>query len=151
MVHPQGLTAEERQLVAESKTPYSTAPVIEMSYSAVRSGYIQYAELTELGVQLGLSIDSSGASANADFFNVMRALMWSDWQRSGSPQKLKPRRLVELATIDGARLLGPCRQDWFTHAGKAGRPHSHTDHGHQHSPGRRSLLLHRVLRPASKC
>jgi 5-methylthioadenosine/S-adenosylhomocysteine deaminase len=42
----------------------------------VRSGYIQYAELTELGVQLGLSIDSSGASANADFFNVMRALMW---------------------------------------------------------------------------
>ena len=46
MVHPQGLTAEERQLVAETKTPYSTAPVIEMSYSAVRSGYIQYAELT---------------------------------------------------------------------------------------------------------
>ena len=36
----------------------------------------------------------------------MRALMWSDWQRSGSPQKLKPRRLLELATIDGARLLG---------------------------------------------
>jgi 5-methylthioadenosine/S-adenosylhomocysteine deaminase len=106
MVHPQGLTAEERQLVAESRTPYSTAPVIEMSYSAVRSGYIQYAELTELGVQLGLSIDSSGASANADFFNVMRALMWSDWQRSGSPQKLRPRRLLELATIDGARLLG---------------------------------------------
>ena len=106
MVHPQGLTAEERQLVAESKTPYSTAPVIEMSYSAVRSGYIQYAELTELGVQLGLSIDSSGASASADFFNVMRALMWSDWQRSGAPQKLKPRRLVELATIEGAHLLG---------------------------------------------
>ena len=106
MVHPQGLTPEERQLVADSKTPYSTAPVIEMSYSAVRSGYIQYAELAELGVQLGLSIDSSGASANADFFNVMRALMWSDWQRSGAPQKLKPRRLVELATIEGARLMG---------------------------------------------
>lgn len=78
MVHPQGLTGEERQLVADTRTPYSTAPVIEMSYSAVRSGYIQYAELAELGVQLGLSIDSSGASANADFFNVMRALMWSD-------------------------------------------------------------------------
>ena len=106
MVHPQGLTAEERQFVAETRTPYSTAPVIEMSYSAVRSGYIQYAELSQLGVQLGLSIDSSGASASADFFNVMRALMWSDWQRSGAPQKLKPRRLVELATIEGARLLG---------------------------------------------
>ena len=36
----------------------------------------------------------------------MRALMWSDWQRRGAPQKLKPKRLVELATIEGAKLLG---------------------------------------------
>jgi 5-methylthioadenosine/S-adenosylhomocysteine deaminase len=32
--------------------------------------------------------------------------MWSDWQRRGAPQKLKPKRLVELATVEGARLLG---------------------------------------------
>jgi 5-methylthioadenosine/S-adenosylhomocysteine deaminase len=36
----------------------------------------------------------------------MRALMWSDWQRTGAPLRLKPRRLVELATIEGAKLLG---------------------------------------------
>jgi cytosine/adenosine deaminase-related metal-dependent hydrolase len=58
-----------------------------------------------MGVQLGLSIDASAAT-NADFFNVMRALMWSDWQRTGAPLRLKPRRLVELATIEGAKLLG---------------------------------------------
>ena len=34
-----------------------------------------------MGVPLGLSIDASAAT-NADFFNVMRALMWSDWQRT---------------------------------------------------------------------
>jgi 5-methylthioadenosine/S-adenosylhomocysteine deaminase len=105
LVHPQGMTPEELKMVADSKSPYSIAPVIEMSYSAVRNGQIQYFELEELGVQLGLSIDASAAT-NADFFNVMRALMWSDWQRRGAPQKLKPKRLVELATIEGAKLLG---------------------------------------------
>src|SRR3954471_18376266 len=76
-----------------------------MSYSAVRNGTIQYSELSGMGVPLGLSIDAS-AAISADFFNVMRALMWSDWQRNGAPQRLKPRRLVELATVEGAKLLG---------------------------------------------
>ena len=58
-----------------------------------------------MGVPLGLSIDASAAT-NADFFNVMRALMWSDWQRTGAPLRLKPKRLVEFATIEGAKLLG---------------------------------------------
>jgi cytosine/adenosine deaminase-related metal-dependent hydrolase len=71
----------------------------------VRNGTIQYSELNQMGVQLGLSIDASAAT-NADFFNVMRALMWSDWQRTGAPLRLKPRRLVELATVEGAKLLG---------------------------------------------
>lgn len=105
LVHPQGMTAAELQMIGDTRTPWSTAPVIEMSYSAVRNGQIQYHELDAMDSRLGLSIDSSAAT-NADFFNVMRALMWSDWQRRGAPQKLKPKRLVELATIEGARVLG---------------------------------------------
>ncbi len=105
LVHPQGMTAAELRTIGDTRTPWSIAPVIEMSYSAVRNGQIQYHELEAMNTQLGLSIDSSAAT-NADFFNVMRALMWSDWQRRGAPQKLKPKRLVELATIEGARLLG---------------------------------------------
>ena len=105
LVHPQGMSADELKMIGESRSPWSIAPVIEMSYSAVRNGIIQYAELNQMGVPLGLSIDASAAT-NADFFNVMRALMWSDWQRSGAPLRLKPKRLVELATIEGAKLLG---------------------------------------------
>lgn len=105
LVHPQSLSAEDRETVRKTGTRYSSAPAIEMSFSAVRSGYIQYSELQQLGVQLGLSVDSSGASANSDYFSIMRALMWSDWQRTGAPLKLLPRRLIELATIEGARLL----------------------------------------------
>ena len=105
LVHPQGMTADELKMIGASKAPWSIAPVIEMSYSAVRNGIIQYDELNQMGIPLGLSIDASAAT-NADYFNVMRALMWSDWQRHGAPQRLKPKRLVELATIEGARLLG---------------------------------------------
>jgi cytosine/adenosine deaminase-related metal-dependent hydrolase len=79
-----------------------------MSYSAVRNGTIQFAELEAKGIQQSLSTDSSGASASADFFNSMRALMWSNWHRTDTDLKLqyKPKRLVELATIEGARTLG---------------------------------------------
>jgi len=105
MVHPQGMNPAELEATGKARSPWSIAPVIEMSYSAVRSGLIQYDELNRMGVPLGLSIDAS-AAANADYFNVMRALMWSDWQRNGAPQRLKPKRLVELATIEGAKLMG---------------------------------------------
>src|SRR4051794_8553764 len=105
LVHPQGMTGDELKMIGDTKSPWSIAPVIEMSYSTVRNGTIQYSELAGMGVRLGLSIDASAAT-NADFFSVMRALMWSDWQRTGAPLRLKPRRLVELATIEGAKLLG---------------------------------------------
>ena len=105
MVHPQGMSAAELRMIGDARSPWSAAPVIEMSYSAVRNGTIQNNELAEMALPLGLSIDASAAT-NADFFNVMRALMWSDWQRNGAPQRLKPRRLVELATIEGAKVLG---------------------------------------------
>jgi cytosine/adenosine deaminase-related metal-dependent hydrolase len=105
LVHPQGMSADELKMIGDTRSPWSIAPVIEMSYSAVRNGIIQYSELNQMGLPLGLSIDASAAT-NADFFNVMRALMWSDWQRSGAPLRLKPKRLVELATIEGAKLLG---------------------------------------------
>jgi cytosine/adenosine deaminase-related metal-dependent hydrolase len=105
LVHPQGMTDDELAMVGETNSPWSTAPMIEMSYSFVRSGRTQYAELKALGVPLGLSIDASTAT-NTDYFNVMRALMWSDWQRTGAPVRVTPRELVSLATIGGAELLG---------------------------------------------
>ena len=45
LVHPQGMSADELKMIGDSKSPWSIAPVIEMSYSAVRNGIIQYDEL----------------------------------------------------------------------------------------------------------
>ncbi|MDM0026427.1 amidohydrolase family protein [Variovorax saccharolyticus] len=106
LVHPQGISVEERRLLAERRTTMSCSPVIEMLYAQATRGEIQFQELLEREVLQSLSVDSSAASANADFFNCMRALLWSHKQRFGSRVPLSPRRLLELATIDGARDLG---------------------------------------------
>lgn len=106
LVHPQGISLEERKIMAARRTTMSCSPVIELLYAQATRGEIQFQELLEHGVQLSLSVDSSSASANADFFNCMRALLWSHKQRFGSSIPLTAQRLLELATIDGARDLG---------------------------------------------
>ena len=106
LVHPQGISRDERKLLATTGTTMSCSPVIELLYAQATRGEIQFQELLEEGVQMSLSVDSSAASANADFFNCMRALLWSHKQRFGSRIPLAAQRLLELATIDGARDLG---------------------------------------------
>ncbi|MBT9502083.1 MAG: amidohydrolase family protein [Burkholderiaceae bacterium] len=106
LVHPQGLSGAECCLLADKGTTMSCSPVIEMHYAQASRGVIQFQELQEARVQQSLSVDSSAASANADFFSCMRALLWSHKQRFGSSVPLPPKRLLELATIDGARGLG---------------------------------------------
>lgn len=106
LVHPQGISPEERILLAEHGTRVTCSPVIEMHYAQATRGEIQFQELLEAGVGQSLSVDSSAASANANFFACIRALLWSHKQRFGARVPLHPRRLLELATIDGARDLG---------------------------------------------
>ncbi|MCC6193418.1 MAG: amidohydrolase family protein [Burkholderiales bacterium] len=106
LVHPQGISPDERRALAANGTTVTCSPVIELLYAQATRGEIQFHELEEHCVQQSLSVDSSAASANADFFSCMRALLWSHKQRFGSRVPLPPRRLLELATLDGARDLG---------------------------------------------
>ncbi|MES2398813.1 MAG: amidohydrolase family protein [Pseudomonadota bacterium] len=106
LVHPQGVSPDERKILAASCSTMSCSPVIELLYAQATRGEIQYQELREHGVQMSLSVDSSAASANADFFNCMRALLWSHKQRFGNTIPMTAQQLLELATIEGARDLG---------------------------------------------
>ena len=106
LVHPQGVSEQETQWLQQSGTSMSCSPIIEMHYAQAARGVIQFHELDSAGVQQSLSIDSSGASASADFFSCIRALLWSHKQRFGSSPPLSARRLLQLATLDGAKDLG---------------------------------------------
>jgi 5-methylthioadenosine/S-adenosylhomocysteine deaminase len=80
------------------------SPVGE-SRRPVSAGVIQLDELMESGVRISMSIDHT-TTYNCECFVCMRMLYSLHQHRIGNRIKLTNRRLVELATIDGARDLG---------------------------------------------
>ena len=104
LVHPLLTTAEDRKILRERGTSYSIAPVGE-SRRPASAGVIQLGELLEDGVKVSMSTDHTG-SFNCDFFEGMRILYNLHQHRIGQRVPLTAKRLVQLATLDGAVDLG---------------------------------------------
>lgn len=104
LVHPMMTSAAEREILAKRGTSYSMSPLGE-ARRPPGGGEIQLGELMDAGVKISMSIDHT-TTANCDCFNCMRMLYTLHQHRIGSRIKLTTKRMVELATIDGARDLG---------------------------------------------
>jgi len=104
LVHPLKTTVEDRAILAARGTSYSMSPTGEARRPA-SAGVIQLGELMEAGVKISMSIDHT-TTYNCDCFVCMRMLYALHQHRIGNRVKLTTKRLVELATIDGARDLG---------------------------------------------
>jgi cytosine/adenosine deaminase-related metal-dependent hydrolase len=104
LVHPMMTSDAERKILAERGTSYSMSPLGE-ARRPPDGGEIQLGELIEAGVKVSMSIDHTTTS-NCDCFNCMRTLYTLHQHRIGKRIPLPTRRMVELATIDGARDLG---------------------------------------------
>jgi cytosine/adenosine deaminase-related metal-dependent hydrolase len=90
-------------MLAASGTSIGLSP-----YSELRIGYglPLTGELLAAGVPVGLSVDTTALSGNADMFAVMKVILNVENARGRSEFKLSPRRVLELATIEGARSMG---------------------------------------------
>lgn len=104
LVHPLLTTAEERKILKARGVSYSTAPQLE-SRRGTQLGEIQLGELLEAGVKVGISTDHI-ASTSCDPFSAMRMLFAVHSHRLGAKQPMTLKRLLQLATIDGAVSLG---------------------------------------------
>ena len=104
LVHPLLTTAEERRIMKERGVSYSTSPTGE-SRRPASAGVIQLGELLEAGVKVSLSIDNTSSYA-CDYFQCMRILYRLHTHRIGARIPLTFKRLVQLATLDGAIDLG---------------------------------------------
>jgi len=100
LVHPLLTTADERAILAARGVSYSTSPTGE-SRRAATAGVIQLGELLEAGVKSSVSIDHTSAYA-CDYFQCMRILYALQQHRFGPKMPLTAKRLVRLATLDGA-------------------------------------------------
>ena len=103
LVHPLLTTPEERAILKARGVSYSTSPTGEARRPS-KLGVIQLGELLEDGVKVSLSTDHT-TNYNCDPFVGMRILFALHQHRIGK-MPLTVKRLVQLATLDGAVDLG---------------------------------------------
>lgn len=101
LVHPLNTNAADWEALAKHGVHYSISPMGE----AGRSGETQLAELMQANVKVSISIDNVTAE-RCDCFACMHMLQTLNRHRTGGKFKLTTKRLVQMATIDGAVDLG---------------------------------------------
>jgi cytosine/adenosine deaminase-related metal-dependent hydrolase len=69
-------------------------------------GFPPTGELLAAGIPVGLSVDTTALSGNADMFAIMKAIQNVENGKAENEFKLPARRVLELATIEGARSMG---------------------------------------------
>jgi cytosine/adenosine deaminase-related metal-dependent hydrolase len=115
-IHKAGLLVKDLQIIHgiftspdEMKLMAATGAVVSVSpYSELRIGYgvTKVLEYLDNGVTLGLSVDTTPLTGNCDMFGIMKVVQNIENGRAENEFRLQPRRVVELATIEGARSLG---------------------------------------------
>ncbi len=100
LIHALLTTPEERALLVKRGVSYSLAPTGEARRPS-KVGVIQLGELLQSGVKVSLSTDHT-TNYNCDPFVAMRILFALHQHRIGNAIPLTVKRLVQLATLDGA-------------------------------------------------
>lgn len=101
LVHPLNTEPADWEALAKHGVKYSVSPLGE----AGRPGEMQFPEMMQAGVKVSMSIDNVTAE-RCDCFACMRMLQTINRHRMGGKFKLTTRKLVQMATIDGAEDLG---------------------------------------------
>jgi cytosine/adenosine deaminase-related metal-dependent hydrolase len=103
LVHLNNASPEEIALAARAGTPVSVSPWTELQ---IGYGQPVTGELLAAGLTVGLSVDTTMLSGNADMFAIMKATQACANGQARHEFALSARDVLRLATIDGARSLG---------------------------------------------
>jgi 5-methylthioadenosine/S-adenosylhomocysteine deaminase len=103
VIHAVWCTPEEIRALAATQVNVSVSPYSELR---IGFGFPIAGELVAAGVTVGLSVDTTTLSGNADMFAIMKAIQNIENGRAKNEFELTARRVLELATIDGARSMG---------------------------------------------
>jgi cytosine/adenosine deaminase-related metal-dependent hydrolase len=103
VIHAVWCTPAEIRALADNRVGVSVSPYTELR---IGFGFPIAAQLLEAGVAVGLSVDTPTLSGNADMFAIMKAIQNIENGRAQNEFRLTARRVLELATIEGARSMG---------------------------------------------
>ena len=103
LIHAIWSSPEEISAVAASGASLSLSPYTELR---IGFGLPMTGEYLAAGVPTGLSVDTTTLAGNADMFAIMKAIQNVENARSLNEFQLPARRVLERATIEGARSMG---------------------------------------------
>jgi cytosine/adenosine deaminase-related metal-dependent hydrolase len=103
IIHATWVSPAEIRALADNGCPVSLSPYTELR---IGFGFPPTGEFLAAGIPVGLSVDTTALSGNADMFAIMKAIQNIENSRANNEFKLPARRVLELATIEGARSMG---------------------------------------------
>jgi 5-methylthioadenosine/S-adenosylhomocysteine deaminase len=103
IIHATWVMPEEVAALAKAGSTVSLSPYTELR---IGFGLPPTGEFLAARVPVGLSVDTTALSGNADMFAIMKAIQNVENGRTQNEFKLPARRVIELATIEGARSMG---------------------------------------------
>ncbi len=103
IIHGNSITAEEIEMVKETGASITMTPFSEMR---IGFGLPKVNELMQGGVNLGIGVDTTSLSGNADLFSTMKVLLNLGNALAFDEFHVNSRDILKMATIDAARLLG---------------------------------------------
>jgi 5-methylthioadenosine/S-adenosylhomocysteine deaminase len=103
LIHANMATADEIKAVADAGASISTSPFTELR---IGFGLPQTPKFLDAGIPVGLSVDTVELSGNADMFGIMKVTQNVANGIAESEFKLNARRVLQLATSEGARSMG---------------------------------------------
>lgn len=114
LAHGVWLSEDERHLLAETGTHLAHCPSSNLKLG---SGVAEVPELLDAGISVGIASDGAPCNNTLDVFSEMRLAAQLQAPRAGV-DALSARRVVELATLGGARAMGLEREVGSLERGK---------------------------------
>jgi cytosine/adenosine deaminase-related metal-dependent hydrolase len=103
IIHANKATADEIKAVADAGASISISPFTELR---IGFGLQQTAKFLDAGIPVGLSVDTVELSGNADMFGIMKVVQNVENGIAENEFKISARRVLQLATSEGARSMG---------------------------------------------
>jgi 5-methylthioadenosine/S-adenosylhomocysteine deaminase len=103
IIHALAVTPAEIEMVAKSGAQVSVSPGSELR---IGYGFTKISEYLDAGVPLGVSIDNTALSGDANLFAILKLIRNIENAKKHDEFAMTARRVLELGTIDGARTLG---------------------------------------------
>ena len=103
IIHALSATPAEIGMIAKAGAVVSLSPGSELR---IGYGFTKISEFLDAGVTVGMSVDTTVLSGDANMFGILKLARNIENAKSHDEFKMTARRVLELGTIDGARSLG---------------------------------------------